>query len=437
MAFRKFKLQIRIALVITGLSLLFIYVFTSIQLRNEVDRLNSYNKYRARVGTIIVKTTIEMLVKDVHAEAALSGMFGAAVESFSKEGIVEKISVISMDGKVLATNDPIVEEFGESKKDIETYLKLSKSVRETSWFYSTVNDNTKMIDIFIPINIGQSTYISKLSFSIGNIRQAMIEILVPISLTAIAVIFGNLFLGFVLLRTVVHPIIVLNKATKEIASGNLDLKVAIRTHDEIQELGDTFNDMTVALKKMKERAENANPLTKLPGNNIIREEIERRIRSRAKFVAIHVDLDNFKAYNDRYGIGKGDEIIKFTNRVLENAVKKKGDPGDFIGHEGGDDFFIITTPDRAEAVADEVIVQFDTEVKNFYSAEDRKAGYIYEKDRKGEPVRFPLMSISLAGVTNQYKPISSYAELTNIAVGVKHKVKQLERSNFLLDKRQS
>jgi len=437
MIFRKFRLQIRIALVIIGLSLLFIYVFTSIQVRNEVDRLNSYNKYRARVGTIIVKTTIEMLVKDVSPGVALSGMFEAAVESFSKEGIVEKISIISMDGKVLATNDPIMEEFGESKKDIEDYLRLSRSARETSWFYSKVNPNTKMIDIFIPISIGEGTYISKLSFSIGNVRQAMIAIFIPISLTAVAVILGNLFLGFILLRMVVHPIIVLNKATKEIASGNLDLKVAIKTDDEIQELGDTFNDMTVALKKMKEKAENANPLTKLPGNNVIREEIERRIKSRDKFVAIHADLDNFKAYNDRYGIAKGDEIIKFTSHVIENAIRQKGNPGDFVGHEGGDDFFLITTPEKCEAVADEVIVEFDTKVKDFYSAEDRKAGYIYEKDRKGEMVRFPLMSISLAGVTNQYKPISSYAELTNIAVSVKRKVKQLERSNFLLDKRQS
>lgn len=437
MIFRRFKLQIRLALIITGLSLLFIYVFTSIQLKNEIERLNSYNKYRARVGTIIVKTTLEMLIKDVHTEIALSGMFDAAVESFSQEGIVEKISVISMDGKVMASNDPIVEEFGESKTDIDTYLRLSKKAGETSWFYSTINNNTRMIDIFIPIAIGQGTYISKLSFSIGNVRQAMIDILVPISLTAIAVILGNLFLGFVVLRTVVHPIIVLNKATKEIASGNLDLKVSIKTNDEIQELGDTFNDMTVALKKMKEKAENANPLTKLPGNNIIREEIERRIRAREKFVAIHADLDNFKAYNDRYGIAKGDEIIKFTSRVIENAIKRKGGHGDFIGHEGGDDFFLITTPDKAEAVADEVIVQFDTEVKDFYSEEDRKAGYIFEKNRKGEPVKFPLMSISLAGITNQYKPISSYAELTNIAVGIKRKVKELEKSNFLIDKRLS
>jgi len=433
----KFKLSVRIAIVITGLSMLFIYVFSFIQIKNEVERINSYNKYRARVGTIIVKTTLEMLVKDIGEETALEGMFEAAVESFSKEGIVDKISMISMDGDVLATNDPIIKEFGESKSDIETYLRLSKSAGGTSWFYSTVNQNSNMIDIFIPVTIGQSIYISKLSFSIGNVHQAMVGILIPIGLTVVAVIIGNLFLGFILIHTVVRPIIVLNRATKAIASGNLDMRVSIKTNDEIQELGDTFNEMTIALKKMKDKAENANPLTKLPGNNIIREEIERKIRAGEKFVAIHADLDNFKAYNDRYGISKGDDIIKFTSRVLENAVKEKGNKNDFIGHEGGDDFFLITTPEKAEILAREIMLNFDMEVKGFYSDEDRRAGHILEKDRKGVFAKFPIMSISLAGVTNQYRPISSYAELTNIAVGVKRRVKELERSNFLLDKRQS
>lgn len=433
----KFKLSVRIAIVITGLSLLFIYAFSFIQIKNEVERINSYNKYRARVGTIIVKTTLEMLVKDIGEEAALEGMFEAAVESFSREGIVDKISMISMDGDILATNDPIIKEFGESKSDIKTYLRLSKSAGEASWFYSTINQNSNMIDIFIPVTIGQSIYISKLSFSIGNVHQAMVGILIPIGLTVVAVILGNLFLGFILIHTVVRPIIVLNRATKAIASGNLDMRVEIKTNDEIQELGDTFNEMTIALKKMKEKAENANPLTKLPGNNIIREEIERKIRAGEKFVAIHADLDNFKAYNDRYGISKGDDIIKFTSHVLENAVRDKGNKNDFIGHEGGDDFFLITTPEKAEILAREIMLNFDMEVKEFYSDEDRRAGHILEKDRKGVFAKFPIMSISLAGITNQYRPISSYAELTNIAVGVKRRVKELERSNFLLDKRQS
>jgi diguanylate cyclase (GGDEF)-like protein len=293
-----------------------------------------------------------------------------------------------------------------------------------------------MIEIYIPILLERAPkYIAKLSFSIANITKAIADILIPICLTAIAVIIGNLVMGFILVKTIVHPIKVLNRATKEIASGNLDLNVRINTRDEIQELGDTFNIMTVALKKMKEKAENANPLTKLPGNTVIREEVERKIKNNEKFVTIHVDLDNFKAYNDHYGIGKGDEIIKFTSKVLENALKSKGKPGDFIGHEGGDDFFVITSPDKADTVAQEIISEFDSQIRTFYTKEDQEAGFIMEKSRRGELMKFPIMTISLAGVTNQTRPISSYAELTNIAVSVKNKVKQIQKSTFLLDRR--
>lgn len=432
----KFKLHVRVAFIITGLSLLFIFTFTSIQLRNHMDRLRAYNKYRARVGTIIVKTTFEMLLKDMQTEEFLSGIFETAIESFSREGVVDKISVISMDGAVLATNDPIMEEFGESQKDIDTYCRLSQKSGQTTWFYSAINEKTKVIDIFIPLSIGSTTgYIVKLTFSIINMSQAIVDTLIPILLTVIAVILGNLFLGFVLLKTVVWPIEVLNAATKEIASGNLDLRVDIKTNDEIQELGETFNEMTVALRNMRDRAENANPLTKLPGNNIIREEVENRIKHGNKFVAIHVDLDNFKAYNDRYGIAKGDEVIKFTSRILDGAIKSSGNAGDFLGHEGGDDFFIVTTPDKADAVTQKIIHDFDSDIRGFYSQEDRDAGYIEEKDRRGQMLRFPLMTISMAGVTNQIRPISSYAELTNVAVSIKVKAKQEKRSNFALDRR--
>ncbi|MFA5143033.1 MAG: diguanylate cyclase [Candidatus Omnitrophota bacterium] len=432
----KLRLQVRITILIAGLSFLFISAFTYIQLTNHIERLKSYNKYRARVGTIIAKTTLEMLLKGVTTDEMVPSIFTAAIGSFSKEGIADRLSIMSMDGSAVATNDPIVQEFGESKEDIDTYFRLSGSAGAGEWFYSAINNKTRMIEIYIPLWVGSAPkYIAKLSFSIANITKAMMDILIPIGLTAVAVIIGNLFLAFVLVRTVVSPIKMLNKATKEIASGNLDLSVKISTRDEIQELGDTFNIMTAALKKMREKAENANPLTKLPGNTVIREDVERRIRKDEKFVAIHVDLDNFKSYNDRYGLAKGDEIIKFTSKVLDNAVKLKGRPGDFIGHEGGDDFFLITSTDTADAVAGEIITEFDSRIRSFYSREDQLAGFIMEKSRQGAMVKFPIMTISLAGVTNQIKPILNYAELTNIAVGVKHKVKEVQQSTFLLDRR--
>jgi diguanylate cyclase (GGDEF)-like protein len=374
----------------------------------------------------------------MQTEEFLPGIFEGAIDSFSQEGVVEKISVISMNGAVLATNDPIMKEFGESKQDIDTYQSLSLRSGQDRWFYSAINEKTKVIDIFIPLSIDSTPkYIVKLSFSISNMSKAMVDILIPVASTVIAVIIGCLFLGFLLLKTVVRPIEALNAATKELSSGNFEMKVAIKTNDEIQELGETFNEMTIALNKMRDRAENANPLTKLPGNNVIREEVEARIKHSVQFVAIHLDLNNFKVYNDRYGIAKGDEVIKFTSKILDNALKSCGNSKDFLGHEGGDDFFIITTPDKAVPITQKITNDFDSGIKGFYSQEDRDAGYIVVRDRRGgvDTIKIPLMTISMAGVTNQFRPLTSYGELSNIAVGVKIKAKQERKSVFIMDRR--
>ena len=43
------------------------------------------------------------------------------------------------------------------------------------------------------------------------------------------------------------------------------------------------------------------PMTGLAGNIAIEDEIERRVASGDPFAVLYVDLDRFKAYNDRYG----------------------------------------------------------------------------------------------------------------------------------------
>ena len=46
----------------------------------------------------------------------------------------------------------------------------------------------------------------------------------------------------------------------------------------------------------------ANPITQLPGNNSIREYISRLIEKQEKCCVLYADLDNFKVYNDKYGL---------------------------------------------------------------------------------------------------------------------------------------
>ena len=188
---------------------------------------------------------------------------------------------------------------------------------------------------------------------------------------------------------------------------------------------------------MQQRAENANPLTKLPGNIVIMEEVEKRISAGRKFTVIYCDLDHFKAFNDKYGIHKGDEAIKLSGGIFRQATEIGGNSDDFIGHEGGDDFLLVTTPNQAQKIADFITSKFDKMIKSLYDDEDLKRGYIEAHDRDGSIKHFPIMTISLAGVSNQFRTISTYAEVTNIAAEIKKKSKALKGSSFAIDMRRA
>ena len=54
------------------------------------------------------------------------------------------------------------------------------------------------------------------------------------------------------------------------------------------------------------------PLTGLPGNVRIEDEIEGRGARPRPFAILYVDLDHFKAFNDHYGFMRGDEAIQET-----------------------------------------------------------------------------------------------------------------------------
>jgi diguanylate cyclase (GGDEF)-like protein len=179
----------------------------------------------------------------------------------------------------------------------------------------------------------------------------------------------------------------------------------------------------------------ANPLTRLPGNVSILNEIESRIKRGEKFAVCYIDLDKFKAYNDKYGFEKGDRIIQETARILIEALDEVGDKDDFIGHVGGDDFVIITTPEKVDAICRKIIEKFDAKAPSFYAEEDREKGYITAKDRQGREVQIPLMTISIAVVTNAKAPIQHVAEVSQRGAEIKEYVKSLPGSNYVIDRR--
>ncbi len=197
-------------------------------------------------------------------------------------------------------------------------------------------------------------------------------------------------------------------------------------------------ELTARIRMILRRTERdleANPLTRLPGNVSILNELDRRLNSNALFAVCYADLDKFKAYNDKYGFEHGDEVIKETARILIRTVQKFGNSDDFIGHIGGDDFVVLTTPDKADSLCKKIILDFEKTAPSFYNETDRKKGYIVAEDRKGKEQKIPLLSISIGVVTNEFRSITHVAQIGEIGAELKERAKRLERSNYVKDQR--
>ena len=180
----------------------------------------------------------------------------------------------------------------------------------------------------------------------------------------------------------------------------------------------------------------ASPLTGLPGGVIIEEVMTSRIAGGIPFVAGHVDVDNFKSFNDRYGYMKGDRVLTQTAYMLSTTVRNWGNKGDFVGHIGGDDFVFVTTPDKYKDICQNFICMFDTVIPFHYDADVREKGYMMAKDRRDTMRKIPVMSVTIALVIkNNPDEVKTLIELNERTAEVKQYLKKMPGSKYMADRR--
>lgn len=177
------------------------------------------------------------------------------------------------------------------------------------------------------------------------------------------------------------------------------------------------------------------PLTGLPGGLQVERAIGQKLRETEPWAILYLDLDHFKAYNDVYGFLRGNDLIRLTGRVALEVVRERGSLTDFVAHIGGDDFVIFTTPDEIEPLCQELIRRFEGESRALYSEDDLRRGGLLARDRQGQEQRYPLVSLSIGVVTNQFHPLTNMEEVSRTAAEVKHKAKEMPGSSYFVDRR--
>ncbi len=187
------------------------------------------------------------------------------------------------------------------------------------------------------------------------------------------------------------------------------------------------------LKRNKQKMD-SNPLTRLPGNPSIQARVESEIASKRPFAVLYCDLNNFKAYNDKYGFAAGDRVLTAVANIIVTAAGQ--DKTAFVGHIGGDDFIVVCAFDKAQAIAQSIITQLDAAAPAFYNEADRAQGFMESVNRKGEKERFKFLSVGIGIVHNTQRPLTSFAMVSNIGSELKCLAKRHEgASYFVLDRR--
>jgi len=197
-------------------------------------------------------------------------------------------------------------------------------------------------------------------------------------------------------------------------------------------LGSGFDLMREITELQIVAARYANPLTGLPGNVPIQEQVERLLAASAAFIIAYADLDQFKPYNDVYGFRQGDEIIRLLARLLSEVC----DPQiDFVGHLGGDDFIVLFQSPDWEQRCHRLIERFDKERLPYFKEEHRDAGGYVSEDRRGNLQHHELVTVSIGAAQVDPQFYVHFQQIAEAATAAKRIAKRQPGSRLFVDRR--
>lgn len=182
-------------------------------------------------------------------------------------------------------------------------------------------------------------------------------------------------------------------------------------------------------------ARDMNPLTRLPGNLVLKREISARIDTHEPFAVCYVDLDHFKAFNDSHGFDQGDQAIMVVAELLRAFAMDVASANAFVGHVGGDDFVALVEPSMVEALSAHVNAGFARAARTFYKPEELARGTVFIENRRGQLEETPLLSVSIGALLSEPGGLDDLRKIARVAADVKKMAKKIPGNSLFVDRR--
>lgn len=307
------------------------------------------------------------------------------------------------------------------------------NIDKTDFVYEI--DSDKFLFSYMILPVKNKIYILKTEQTLESFSRFSTTLYTQVFIVFIILLFIHAIFSMLIYKNLILPIKRLNMSTKQIIHGNLNNKIQIIGNDEIGELSISFNEMIVSIQKLKSEALDSNPLTGLPGNTVVMNQIQKRIDTGELFAFGYIDLNSFKPFNDRFGFEAGDQAISLVSNILKDIRQKYNNL--FVGHIGGDDFVYISDYADSELIGNEILSEFSEKSKSLFPDDIVRDGFYISKSRNGEIQKFKLLSVSIGVVTNSSRKFVSVSEVNQEVAKMKKYAKSFEGNVIKTDKREN
>jgi GGDEF domain-containing protein len=326
---------------------------------------------------------------------------------------------------------------------VENYRKADNQLSEALFFEHWTNAQKISNEVTVPLRIQLLNYLAELRQKQQQMINADLEKLSQntsraFQMTALLALIGICLsapVSITVMISIHRSVRALKKATQKISAGRFDHQPELSGEDEFAQLARDFARMGEKLSELEQLRLDANPLTQLPGNLAIDREIDTRISRGEAFSHLYIDLDNFKAYSDRYGYKAGSDVLAKVGEMIQKVVSQNGSAEDLVGHIGGDDYVVLSSLSSGEMLAQKIIAAFEKMAPSFYNDEDRQKGSFVGEDRYGIKRTFPLMTISIAVIPSDHYVYPSRLAISQDCARLKEYLKIQEGSHYMLEKR--
>ena len=209
-------------------------------------------------------------------------------------------------------------------------------------------------------------------------------------------------------------------------------KVVFMSRSYMYESPDLFHHQLKNTIEILRYNRNINDLTHLPGNFVVNDVLTQKIENNEDFAIMYLDIDKFKSFTDYYGLNRANQLLFYLSQLINSLVEEYGEMKDLISHIGGDDFAVIFhNYESAKIVGEKLIEKFDSAVPEYYDDEDLERGYISVLNRQGEYNDYPLVSLSVTTISNEFNEYKNTEEIYKKMSEIKHEAKEFSGSVLL------